>query len=245
MSEVQPIVGTGDWHLGDRGAADDAFEPGVRWVIETALTVCRPRAVVVLGDLFECWQFRLSDILTAYADLLAWVDGQLAERDVPLIVLPGNHDNVPVEDLLRSMRPVMPRSGLFGYDSCTLIDGWRCSHGHEWDRWNRPGPLQPVAELATRFAGLIERAIPGFDEAWIDPRRLTSPARAKRASLQASIAEAADAHVQAFGGRVLYGHTHRLRINLDRTVVNCGSCTGGRGEFAVVWPGGEAAIYEM
>jgi hypothetical protein len=258
MSLLPPFIGTSDWHLWDGGPADDSDHgAGVWWTFSTALTLYRPAAVIGLGDLVDRALGPLSTILRVYGPLLRRIDHLLVDHDVPFIITPGNHEQMRVAELLRELRLAMPLCALSGFDGHQVIGGWRCSHGEEWDPWCH-GPLYPVAHLATGFAGLLERVIPGFDESFINPTRIFSPARAKSVALQMRIEEAADGFARKWAGKpqdelpkgeqpfrgIVYAHTHRPRITDDRLVVNTGCNNHGHAEFAAFWPDGLAVIHQ-
>jgi UDP-2,3-diacylglucosamine pyrophosphatase LpxH len=249
---VQVIALTSDWHLGDGGSADDSCDKGIRWAVDAACGLYPLDALVLAGDTFELWQFDLMDILWAKRRLLAWIDKRLSENHVPLILLPGNHDGVPVQRLLCAMRLEMPYADISGTEGPLEMKGWRISHGDEWDVFNKRGPLRPLSHAVTAFAGLVERVIPGVDEQWMNPRNWprriadrTSPAQSPSERMRRNVYREAYDYAVTHKVNVAHGHTHRRTISQDRKVVCCGACCEGRGEFAALWQGGNAVLHSM
>ncbi len=85
------LIHTADWHLGKR-LGGFALVEEQREALEKILDLVdreRPDAVVVAGDVFdtpipplsalECWEWFVANLV--------------AEREVPLVVIPGNHDH--------------------------------------------------------------------------------------------------------------------------------------------------------
>jgi UDP-2,3-diacylglucosamine pyrophosphatase LpxH len=230
-----------DLHLGGGGLADDAFEPGVYWVVETLLGHSDLTALVVAGDMAEGLQFGAPAILAAHAGVLRWLDGEAYQRNLPVWIVEGNHDP---RGWFGRLRSVMAQCDLRDGGRSVTLEGWHCVHGNEWDVWNRFGsPLRPLANAVTWLTGVAERAFPGFDENGVDPTRLVSPARAARDSLHDAIRDGADECAAALGCRVLYGHTHRPRISDSGSVVNAGCVIDGRAECAALWPDGRAELF--
>jgi predicted phosphodiesterase len=223
-----------DLHLGDGGPADDADPRGVYRAVEAALGFPVSH-LVVNGDLVERWQFSLKAIIREQAGLLRWIDFQCYQRNVSIAVVHGNHDGANLSVLLTALRPVMPRSDLWGGEDVAL-EGWWFRHGHQFDVMNRPGPLQPIARGLTAFVGGIQRIAPGFREWWINPTAWISMARRSKGRKEilhlAAARWAKDRGVKA----LCIGHTHTADILLREGVMlaNAGCLTRGHAEFAIL-----------
>lgn len=242
--EDRPLLATSDWHLLDGSAADESCEEGIRWVV-SHVPIFKPVALVWLGDILDLWVASLDSVLRHNATLLQWIDGVCADAGVPIWYFRGNHEGKDIDHVVSRVREIMTRTSFRVYPELGHWKGWTLMHGHQLDPTCH-GPFGFVASIATGCAGLLERVIPGFDASMIDPTTLTSPHRQKNPALQNAIREAGDRFVRENSGQLLYGHTHRRRISLDRRVVNDGTCQGAnKGEFAVIWPDGTINIGEM
>jgi predicted phosphodiesterase len=242
---MRSLLNIADVHLADRSRADDSCEEGF-------LTLYQPETLGLLGDFVDGYLASWATIIERHLLLLRWLDRLVTQARVRILLLRGNHENGPIEKLLADLRLAMPNCEMVGWDGIygltqeqeAISLGWALCHGHQFDPWCH-GPQSVLSELGAVVTGLIERIVPGFEESMVNPTRLTSPARAKRASLQTAIQERADAFVQKTGRRVVHGHTHRRRISSDGKVVCAGTCTHGRGEFAVVFENGHSVLGEM
>ena len=238
----RPLVGIADPHLGRKDSADESCPEGVLWAVEEGLTF-NPVAIAALGDWVEAMEQDPADVVEAQEPMFLEIDRRLADARVPLWWLWGNHDPKDAEAFLALLRRVMTRATIVKFDKVEW-SGWLLWHGHQIDPWCH-GPQSVLSEIGGAIGGLLERACPGFQIDWINPTEWTNPPRCDSVAWQMLIPEAADAYVQHHGGRMLYGHTHRRRISKDRRTVCAGTCTNGRGEFAVVWPDGNVNLVEM
>jgi UDP-2,3-diacylglucosamine pyrophosphatase LpxH len=230
--------------LADGSGVDDACVDGITFVVNQ-VGVYRPDVFAWVGDILDCWVAPAEKILATHAALLRWIDERLAEWGIPLWYLRGNHEGKRFDEIVIQLQQVMPRTTIVPFDDMAVWHGWTLMHGHQLDPANH-GKFAAVASVLTGCAGLIERVIPGFDSQMINPTHLVSPHREKNPALQNAIREAGDKYVKQHGGRLLYGHTHRRRIALDRLVVNDGTCQGKqKGELAVIYPDGNVTVMEM
>jgi UDP-2,3-diacylglucosamine pyrophosphatase LpxH len=238
------LLASSDWHLADGSGADDFCEDGGRFVIEE---VCfrKPDVFAWVGDILDCWVTSAAHIIEAHSAFLQWVDAKLSASGVPLWYFRGNHEPIDFETHVATLRTVMTQTTIVPFMDTVVWEGWTLMHGHQLDPTCH-GKFAALASVLTGCAGLLERIIPGFESSMIDPTNLWSPHRKKNPALQNAIREAGDKYVREHGGRLLYGHTHRRRIALDRLVVNDGTCQGKhKGELAVIYPDGNSVIMEM
>lgn len=241
------IGATSDWHLGNGGGADDSDEDGIRQVIESALALPLT-AFCHVGDFGEWWQFGLTEVLREKKALLEWLDGELASRGIPLVVVRGNHDRFIAERLQHELSLVLTRCALRVEQESADLEGWHIQHGHQWDHWSADGsPLEPVARTVTWLVGWVERLFPGFDEAIVNPQRLVSPAKSGQYRKRARIRDQADEWAVTNKRWLCYGHTHFQRHwrRGRSAVVNTGCCVNGHGEYALLQDGGKAELFAV
>jgi UDP-2,3-diacylglucosamine pyrophosphatase LpxH len=244
--DVPAAASFSDAHMGKFGSrADDCNRVGLYWLVEAVISLLL-QVLVGLGDLLELWQFALQEILASPENrqLLAWIDEQLYRHNIVFVYKLGNHDDTDPVKLYNALRVLMPKCDLRVTRGSVLVAGWWLDHGHRWDRWNAKGSiLRPVARGITWLAGWPERAFPGFDENWLNPRRFISPAaRRTRAGV---VHDSAELWAATLGKRLCYGHTHRPHLHHEPTwaVVNDGCCVGDQASFASVYLDGTANLH--
>lgn len=241
------IAATSDWHLGNGGGADDSCEEGIRQALGSALAT-PVTALCHVGDFGEWWQFGLTEVLREKKALLEWIDGELAARSLPLILVRGNHDRFSARKLQQELALVMTRCDLRVEQESLDLEGWHFQHGHQWDHWSADdSPLEPVAHAVTWLAGWVERVYPGFDEAIVNPQRAVSPAKSGRHGKRAKIRDQADEWAAANHRWLCYGHTHFQRHwhRGRAAVVNTGCCVNGRGEYALLHDDGKSELFAL
>lgn len=248
ISPNGPILSTSDWHVGDGGASDDFNEPGALWLLQRGMLYL-PNLIVLNGDTFERWQSRLSKIIAAHREFFAKAEDILLSTRVRPVILPiaGNHDS-NIEEVNAALRQLWPRLEIlppaFGDDAVEVL-GWRFLHGHQFDTWNKKGPLRPVAHGLTYFAGLLERAFGGLDEGKLNPESWVSPAHDYTKSAHGDISDAIFKYTEEQNCKVCFGHTHNPDISRNRLIVNSGCCVGGRSSAALLWAGGDANLITL
>ncbi len=181
------------------GSAADDFAPRALLFSEFGREVGFDN-IVAGGDNFEGWQSSQKRIWDTYGDLLSSIT-----RGVH-----GNHDRK-----MSRFGPVHPLG------NCLIV------HGHQADPWNSRYRL--VGELATRFAGLLERVVHRDADHWLERLLWRTPAklsgkRFTRYSERFMRPWAARMLATHPGLSLIHGHDHRAKL-----------CRCSDGRFVANW----------
>lgn len=159
-----------DLHLGDQSGADDFWQSGSAPALSALLAEVAAdpgHHLVLLGDIFEQWQFSLDEILGRYAP---WLDPMFAlAREGRVTYVLGNHDYEPFNLFLPFGRllGLIPLAEEFRIPEVGLV----AVHGHLQDPHpERLVPLpgqQGVYRVSRRlvyYLKYLERRYPNVDE---------------------------------------------------------------------------------
>jgi len=179
--------------------------------------------VVLIGDTFDLWRYPVANISTTTMPgfLAALEQMKLTGAQIPVIVIPGNHDynlkNVwkDVEDYNVQVK-----------DEYTLPNGMYCTHGWQFDVLQRAFSWA-YDWLVTRFPYL-------YQVFFRKPSRMGLPKADKpNAKINRVHGEAASHAFEHEHRAVIMGHTHHPGVFMDGMVIDCGdfvdSCS-----FAIV-----------
>ena len=151
-SSQKPIYVVSDLHIGNGSAKDSLVKGGKSVLFEQFLDTVEQSdgRLVICGDLFELWRYRLEDVLDYWHNLIE----RLAAMDV--IYVPGNHD--PLLD--KSYQAALTWHPLFEKlsEPFTQVIGQKrfmFMHGHEID------PI--IAEPVKRWAPMLRLLTGAFE----------------------------------------------------------------------------------
>jgi UDP-2,3-diacylglucosamine pyrophosphatase LpxH len=204
------ILFVSDLHLGDGSAADDFGDNDVlffSWVNTCGRVKITPDKVIVVGDLYERWQFKYKRIKKAHPKLCGFFESSFVDYVI------GNHDysirgKNSIKFTTKSGKEVL------------------VVHGHQGDK-NMGTPL--IRGLVWCL-GIIER-IPGLH--WIDnPEEFVKKQHEKAIE---STEKYVTKQLEKGYDIVIAGHTHKIGIKnictsnmlYPKTYINTGSCMGG------------------
>lgn len=237
-------VASSDWHLGGGDDADDSNVAGLLRIFDYWRKYIKPTDIVLVGDIFERWQFSLVDIVESKRTFFAQMNNLLKETHATIHVVKGNHDGKGTEvfdTLTEQLKDLHVVDHQFHY----VQNDWLFLHGHQWDKVNSGGPKQVFAHGMTWVAGVIERIIPGFPVDYLNPESWVSPAHDTNVSVRGDIAAEVLRAAAQCGQKICYGHTHEADLARDQRVVNCGCCVGEEADFVIIFPDGTVNLQSL
>ena len=156
MSGNRPIFVISDLHMGHGGSRDNFAQNDREQQLSSFLDYVQSErgGLIILGDLFEFWQFSISRVIMSNISFL----DRFARLKAYYIL--GNHDADLLGFLDTSRGRKMLRHKFFkkmGGPLDKSIGGkkFRFMHGHEVDQYNR-GDSPGLGRLLAIFAGIME-----------------------------------------------------------------------------------------
>jgi len=196
-----------DLHIGDGSKADDFGNNDIHfinWLLKMFLKYDNLK-VVFVGDVYECWQFKMKDIKRAHAELCRVISDHR--------VLKGNHDY----QLLRrkTMNIRLPGRGYA-----------HVSHGC----WNDKDMSNPFIRFGVWLYGLtLEKILPDFENRW--SKKFPKSKIYKKTKAYARSILAKDKYKICICGHTHKAEI--LRLN-GKLYANTGSCQSGKFSGAIL-----------
>jgi len=162
QSSQKPIYVISDLHIGNGSAKDSLVKGGKQILFERFLDKVERNdgRLVICGDLFELWRYRLEDVLEYWRKLV----DRFAEMDA--VYIPGNHDPL-LDESYQEALTWHPFFRKLREPFTQTIGGkhFKFMHGHEVD------PI--IAESVMRWAPML-RLVTGAFELGSDSCLMTS-----------------------------------------------------------------------
>ena len=189
-----------DLHIGDGSEADDfkhnltAFNE----FLDKTNNDCA--SLILIGDIYELWQYKFEDIYKAYRDTIDNMNKLTA------LYIIGNHDQIVPTFL--TMPNIRTR---FLSQSCLFL------HGNEYDSWNTWGTRR--GQRITKAWGYVERLFPNAnniaEHLW-------------RSSNGNYLSQIRTDAIEVGASTVIFGHTHIRGVAKykETTIINAGSWVG-------------------
>ena len=145
-----------DIHLGDGSKSDD-FHRDAELIKFLEWTDNRVSEIIIVGDLYELWQAKLSKIFWAHSDVIHALDA----RSKKITYLYGNHDILP----FCRLTPEAYRRGSV-----------QAQHGHQFDEFNKfDNPMMnlkwPIGRYITVLVAGLEKWFHPDADVWLEKMR--------------------------------------------------------------------------
>jgi UDP-2,3-diacylglucosamine pyrophosphatase LpxH len=199
-----------DIHLGDGSKADDfnrdeAFIDFLKWTDNKAAEI------IILGDLYELWQARLTKIMWHHHEVMI----ELEKRHHKITYVFGNHDYLPFSRL--QPETYISKDGMIV-----------AKHGHQYDKYNRfNNPLRtirwPIGRWVTLGVAYLERLVSPKADTWLEKmRKKLGDFMVKAAEIQNRSPDKEDLDLelqvitglraQHIGQISIFGHNHNAEV---------------------------------